>query len=259
MVPRFFQAIGRAMVLADGQQNKGKYRQVISDAFAGHGLALGANAMLAPAVALAGSAPVIGGSKDLTLAAATSRDLRQRLNVPRGVTLSLVATGLADDVAKVRYQAPVSLDDVDSRLAGVVAMADVSVLVGGSGGQAAVLGSLPHPDDNADAVRNFVSSLVAHDQVELPSTNGRSKKASKDAYAGPTTHAVRSSGTDPDARPDRLRLLVRVRRAALNLSSLWTPRIQGPANSGSERIQREEKRPRRAATVPSSTTSALWV
>ena len=195
VVPRFFQAIGRAMVLADGQQNKGKYRQVISDAFAGHGLALGANAMLAPAVALAGSAPVIDGSQDLTLAAATSRDLRQRLNVPRGVTLSLVATGLADDVAKVRYQAPVSLDDVDSRLAGVVAMADMSVLVGGSGGQAAVLGSLPHPDDNADAVRTFVSSLLAHDQVELPSTNGRStKKAPKNAYAGPTTHAVRSRG-----------------------------------------------------------------
>ena len=54
---RFFQAVGRAMVLADRAENDGANQVAIHAAFDAHGIALGANAMLAPVAALAGPAP----------------------------------------------------------------------------------------------------------------------------------------------------------------------------------------------------------
>src|SRR6185295_14388746 len=49
---RFFQAVGRAMTLADDQDNAGSHHEAIRKAFAGHGIALGSHAMLAPVAAL---------------------------------------------------------------------------------------------------------------------------------------------------------------------------------------------------------------
>ena len=60
ITPRFFQSVGRSMVLADEQLNGGANRDRIRAAFQRHKIMLGANALLAPAAALAGAAPGLG-------------------------------------------------------------------------------------------------------------------------------------------------------------------------------------------------------
>src|SRR5262249_33297225 len=56
---RVYRDVGRAMVLADQQQNAGENSEIIGTAFANHGLALGADVTLFPETALDGSAPAI--------------------------------------------------------------------------------------------------------------------------------------------------------------------------------------------------------
>ena len=54
ITPRFFQSVGRAMILADEQRNGARNRDRIRDAFKRHNIMLGANTLLAPAAVLAG-------------------------------------------------------------------------------------------------------------------------------------------------------------------------------------------------------------
>jgi hypothetical protein len=61
-----------------------------------------------------------------------------------------------------------------------VVQAPESVLVGGSGGRAAVLGGLPQPDATVDEVMAYVESLVLHDRIDYSGA----KRA-----AGPKGHA----------------------------------------------------------------------
>ena len=196
-VPRFFRAVGRAMVLADASQFAGAHRDLIGAAFAGHGLPLGSNAMLAPEFELAGPAPKAAAA--MSLAPATNKHLRSMLQVPAGVKLSVAPAGVDASAASVRYRLPVDLGDVDPRLRGVTAMADVHTLVGASGGRAALLGAAPLVEENAQAVRTFVSSLLAHGQIALPTPRGarRSERAGIVATKGGEerpTHVVAGSG-----------------------------------------------------------------
>ena len=46
ITPRFFQSVGRAMILADDQANGGANRELIRGAFQRHNIMLGANALL---------------------------------------------------------------------------------------------------------------------------------------------------------------------------------------------------------------------
>src|SRR6185436_6265097 len=111
--------VGRAMVLADQSLHAGANRDLIRDAFERHDILLGANAMLAPSMALAGPAP-----RGAALGAATRKDLLQRLGGAKGAKLSLKA----DDVFGTRVVTAVQTRDVelgtvDKRLKGVVATA----------------------------------------------------------------------------------------------------------------------------------------
>src|SRR5262245_33758931 len=85
VTPRFFQSVGRAMVLADGLLNGGVNRDRIGNAFQRHNILLGSNAMMAPSMALAGTAPTKGARLD----ASTRRDLAERLGAGRGAKLSV--------------------------------------------------------------------------------------------------------------------------------------------------------------------------
>jgi hypothetical protein len=57
VAPRFLQAIGRSTVLADQMLNGGANGLHIRNAFQAHDIMLGTSAMLAPTMALAGTAP----------------------------------------------------------------------------------------------------------------------------------------------------------------------------------------------------------
>jgi Pyruvate/2-oxoacid:ferredoxin oxidoreductase gamma subunit len=194
--PRFLQSIGRAMVLADQNINGGANRQHVNDAFARHDILLGANAMMAPTMALAGTAP-----KGAKLGTAAREDLRRRLGSIRGAKLSLSATDFFGVKAVNAVQTRgVQLGSVDPKLKGVVAMAHEPVIVGASGSRAAVMGAVPNVAETESEVKAFVGSLVAHRRI------GYGRKAKKAAVASAIPRAYRRRVSGPRAgraRSDR--------------------------------------------------------
>jgi fungalysin metallopeptidase (M36) len=195
VAPRFFQSVGRAMVLADQSMNGGANGNHIRTAFERHGILLGSNAMLAPTMALAGPAP-----KAASLAATTRRDLVQRLGGGRGARLSVAAADVfGTRMVQAVHTRDVPLGNLHPRLKGVVAVAHEPVMVGDSGGRASVVGALPHAVDSETEVRSFVQSLLEHGRIEL---GGTAKKKTKSVVATAATaggdreptHAIRSVG-----------------------------------------------------------------
>ncbi|HJV59659.1 MAG TPA: M36 family metallopeptidase [Albitalea sp.] len=188
VTPRFLQSVGRAMTLADQSLNGGAHRDKIRAAFARHGIALGSNALLAPSMVLAGTAPT-----GATLRDATRKDLLRRLGNVRGARLDVKPKDMAGTpmVAAVQTHA-VSLSGIDPRLKGVVAMAQVPVLVGATGERAAVMGALPHPTEAEDEVRAFVQSLLAHNRIRIAAPAKAARAAP--THADHTTHAIATVG-----------------------------------------------------------------
>jgi hypothetical protein len=187
-VDRYFRAIGRGMVLADGASNGGANREAIGKAFAAHGVALGSAAMLAPTAALDGPAPTLLKAT-AKLATSTAKDVRDRIRAAAGSKLAVGLKNMfGEKVAEVVHQREIDLGKVDKRLKGVVGLAPETVLVGGSGGRAALLGALPEPNQTEDEVAAFVETLLRFGRIKL----GRGRRAA--AAPQPPTHAVRVRG-----------------------------------------------------------------
>ncbi len=188
VAPRFLQAIGRSMVLADQTLNGGANGLHIRNAFQAHDIMLGTSAMLAPTMALAGTAP-----RGAALSPATRRDLSRRLGGGRGARLSMAASDVfGTRVVEAVQTRDVPLGVLDSSLRGVVAIAHEPVMVGGSGGRAAVMGMMPHVEDTDSEVQSFVKSLLEHDRIDLGKKKKKSLVASEED-ARPT-HAVKKVG-----------------------------------------------------------------
>ncbi len=197
-VPRFFRAVGRAMVLADQQMHDGKHRDLITQAFAGHGLALGAEALLAAEMALAGASPKMRRAA-VTVEDATIQDLRGRFAAGsrKPVTVNRIELG-GEAMASVTLQGEVALDQVSPSLKGVVAAVDTVALVGSSGGSAALMAA-PRSGAAAAEVIDFVSSLLLHNQIHFTEAAKPKKVTAAAPAAKPmpglgTTHAVRKRG-----------------------------------------------------------------
>jgi hypothetical protein len=194
IAPRFLQSVGRAMVLADQSLHSGANRERISAAFQSHSILLGANAMVAPSIDLAGPAP-----KGASLAAATKRDLMKRLGAGRGARMATAAIREFDTpMVSVTHTDTMPLSSIPG-LKGVVAEVHQPVLVGASGRTAAVMGPMPHPENSEAEVLAYVKTLVEHDRIDF----GREKKsgakkrgmvAGGDAAVDPTTHVIKRVG-----------------------------------------------------------------
>jgi hypothetical protein len=198
---RFFQAVGRAMVLTDQNQNGGANRQAITDAFAAHNIALGSAAMLAPRAALAGAAPnLVAHTTGALLSAATRKDLKQRIGAHPTARLLVSAREIAgENVAEAIHQREVSLSGLSDRLRGVIAIAAEPILVGDSGGRAAILSVLPEVNGTTDEVYAFVQSLLKNDQIGFEKDSAKPTAHSLIADSPDTskelpTHVVRSKG-----------------------------------------------------------------
>lgn len=195
VTPRFLQSVGRAMVLADQSLHGGVNGNHIRTAFQRHDIMLGTNAMLAPSMALSGKAP-----KGASLGATTRKDLARRLGGRRGAKLRTTAADVfGTRVVHAEQTRSVPLGSVDPRLRGVVAIAHESVLVGGSGRRASVMGVMPHAEDTEAEVQSFVKSLMAHGRIDLGTRRGARKKgivaSTKSSGAnGHTTHAIKTVG-----------------------------------------------------------------
>lgn len=208
-VPRFYRAVGRAMVLADGGMNGGANREIIGKAFANHGLALGSSALLAPELALAGDAPRFDRTAgEASVQPATTQDLRRRIGAaPEArATVSMVDLDEAE-VAKVSFRTEVALDDVDPRLQGVVAYVEVPALIGASGFSAALLHA-PRAGTPTDEVHEFVRSLLANGQVDTGagSLSGAGTSRGAAAEAEPVAEMPTHSIVQRDGRQELRRV-----------------------------------------------------
>ena len=185
LTPRFFQAVGRAMELADDQANGGANRPHIRGAFQGHDIMLGANALLAPRAVLAGSAP-----RRAALTASTRRDLAALIGAKAGARLSVDSVELSGRrFTRVAHAQEVPLGSVDKRLKGVTVSATMPVLVGNSGGRAAVMGEIPEPVTTEREVQAFVESLVKHGQIAFDGSR-RTAAATRKSAAVSAAKAV---------------------------------------------------------------------
>jgi hypothetical protein len=161
---RFFQSVGRSMVLADATLNGGANHEHITRAFQKHSILLGSNALLAPTIALAGAAPKRGA-----LDTSTKKDLRKRLGADSSARVSTSSADLfGKPVTRVVLHKEIDLSGIHRALKGVVAQVDVPVNVAGSGARAALVGSLPEPVATAEEVETFVRSLLEQGQIEWP-------------------------------------------------------------------------------------------
>ena len=206
-VPRFFQAVGRAMVLADQAAGGGNH-VAIRDAFSRHGIDLGSNAMLMPRMSLAGGAPRLAG-KGAVLSRSTVDDLRGRIQAPKGALDVEVVKIAGQPVAQAVHRREIPLGAVSARLKGVVAQVAETILVGkvqpGAGKAAArpaIVSALPEPQASADEVHAFVETLMKNDGIDFDGSGtrakGRARGAVAAAYESPgrplPTHAVRAQG-----------------------------------------------------------------
>jgi hypothetical protein len=206
--PRFFQAIGRGMVLADQKLNNGEHRVAIGDAFNRHALKLGSAAMLAPRASLAGSAPNITGKRGAILTSSTREDLKRRIGAPPTARLSVTARSIGDDtIAEATHRREVPLGDLSKDLKGVVAFAAEQVLVGSSGKRAALVSAMPDVSITTNEVETFVKTLLETDSIAFdgesastPPTRGFRAAAGprRGAAAKPhrrlPTHVIRQKG-----------------------------------------------------------------
>lgn len=206
--PRFFQAIGRAMVIADQKLNNGEHRVAIGDAFNRHALKLGSAAMLAPRASLAGAAPKMTGKRGSILTASTRDDLKRRIGAPPSARLSVTARSIGDDtIAEATHRREVPLGDLSKDLKGVVAYAAEQVLVGSSGKRAALVSAMPDANSTTDEVQTFVKSLLESDAIAFDDDSASAAPTRGFRAAGPTrsatakprrrlpTHVIRQRGS----------------------------------------------------------------
>jgi hypothetical protein len=123
--------------------------------------------MLAPVAGLAGPAPT--ETTTAVLAPSTTRDLKERLNAPPRAHMRVRRRNLAGRrVVEAMHKRDVPLGSLSPKLRGVVARAPETVLVGGSGGRAAILGAPPVTTAaTTDEVMTYVESLLRHDRIDF--------------------------------------------------------------------------------------------
>lgn len=210
VTPRFLQSVGRAMTLADGALHAGANRVAIRDAFGRHNILLGSNAMLAPSMALAGAAP-----KKASIDASTRKDLLLRLGAVRGATLSLSAGNVfGTPVVNAVQTRAVDLGKLSAQLKGVVAMTHDPVMVGASGGRAAVMGAVPHNADTDSEVQAFVESLLVHRRIAFvkPAKAARGAKGAvaERGHLSHATHAIKTVAGKKVLQRTRFQCMCRV-------------------------------------------------
>lgn len=121
-------------------------------------------------------------------------------------------------MAEMVHERLVPLDRLDKKLKGVVARAPEAVLVGESGGRAAILGALPQPATTADEVETFVRSLLTQRAIDFGEQPEKPKPKPAAAIAkhpvDPVTHTIKMVGGK--------KVLTRIRFAC----GCWNPVIR---------------------------------
>ena len=210
IAPRFFQSVGRAMILADDQDHGGANREIIRAAFDRHNIMLGANALLGATAVLAGAAPKGAGKK---LSSTTKKDLAERLGVSATSKFTVDSLDLAGhQLSQVVHTKRVPLGSVHQSLKGVSIEAPVPVVLGVSGNKSAVMGDIPEPVSTEREVQAFAESLLKHGQIEVAAPAAK-KNVGVMGAAAPLAKAARkvSRETHRIVKSGATKTLVRVR------------------------------------------------
>jgi hypothetical protein len=189
---RFFQSVGRAMVLADQAANNGANRMAIHDAFQRHNIALGSAAMLAPVAALEGTVGRRGA-----LSRSAVQDLRTRLGAASAERMLVEQREIGGlTVVCATHLKQVPLGGLDRRLRGVVAIAPRPVLVRSVDRTVALLGGLPEATTSDDEVKAFVETLLTSGRIafDRSARSGIKSGAKQDVRLRLPTHAVHTVG-----------------------------------------------------------------
>jgi hypothetical protein len=189
---RFFQSVGRAMVLADQAANNGANRMAIHDAFQKHNVALGSAAMLAPVAALGGEVGRRGA-----LSRSAVQDLRARLGAKPAERMLVEPREIGGlTVVCATHLKHVSLGGLDRRLKGVVAVAPRPVLLRPVDRTVALLGGVPEATTSDDEVKAFVETLIASDRIafDRAARSGIKSAVKQDVRLRLPTHAVHKVG-----------------------------------------------------------------
>ncbi|HZI49227.1 MAG TPA: M36 family metallopeptidase [Pyrinomonadaceae bacterium] len=195
--PRFFQSIGRAMVLADKKLNDGANQKAIGEAFTQHDISLGSAAMLAPRSSLAGAPPKMKGKGASILTPSTRDDLKRLIGAPPKARLEVSTRSIGDEqIAEATHIREVSLDSLSKDLKGVVTFAAEPVLVGSSGKRAAVVSALPNEGTTTDEVHTFVATLLESDAIDFDGSE-RTAAPAKGFRAAGAVGGKRSSRRRP--------------------------------------------------------------
>jgi hypothetical protein len=207
---QFFREVGRTMLLVDQQLNGGANVGDIRSAFQNHALPLGSTVMLAPQTSLAGAAPVAG-----KIAAVLKKDLLGRLRAAPAAKLAVNAIQIAGNkITESIHERLIGLGHLHSKLKGVMAMAQDTVLLGDVNAHAVVLGEMPDVDNTAADVELFVKSLLENNAIQFGAPKATAVAGIARALAPSVTHVIKTVRGQ--------KVLTRVRYACRGCS--WQPR-----------------------------------
>lgn len=199
---RFFQAVGRAMSLADQTMNGGVNHMAIDEAFKRHNVLLGSMSALMARASLSGPAPKVGAkTQSAALPAATLRDLRERIGASQGSRLSLNPISVGSErMVEAVHQREVPLSKLAKELKGVVALASEAVVVGSAGKAAAMFSALPDPVSTTDEVTKFVETLLANGRISFERPKPPARKRAGFAAVATPLEVERVQGNLPTHR-----------------------------------------------------------
>lgn len=172
--PRFLEAVGKSMILADRQQGtgadgQGKNEAHIRTAFERHGIALSVTSFLAPRAALASRGR---GAGRAALTAPAKSSLRSILGAEARLETRPFALGRPGSTEVTAYRA-VDLSGLSAKLKNVKAYTPQTAIVGRAAGVTAVLGSVDTGAAVADEVRDYVATLVKRDLIDFSGRAGK--------------------------------------------------------------------------------------
>lgn len=183
ITPRFFQAIGRAMA-AHATSADGALRANVIEAFANHGIVVGAEPLATPNAAVAGRKLKRAAPSAPALLPATVADLRARLHTAPGAPLRVRGIDLGGQrLVEASHHRRVDLSGLADYLDGVCAMASEAVLVAPVRGALALMSHVPDASATENEVRAFVAGLVERDEI---ATEGKSRKRGQRRTAAAT-------------------------------------------------------------------------
>lgn len=187
ITPRFFQSVGRTMLVVDDDLHGGANVGAIQTAYTNHRIAIGAATLLAPHVSLESARSSVRARSARTaktaragsalISSVARASLSNIIGAPDAGALTLHAITLGGQaLAMANAERRVDLSGVATGLRGVSAYAPRAALVGGARGASAILGSVEAGGAVEQEVRDYVATLAERGAIDFSDAAKRGRK-----------------------------------------------------------------------------------